>query len=163
MKQKLMQVWQARSPRDRTILVVLAILIVAALYAALFVSANKARPQLRASVLALRTDAARLNQFAEEIERLRGIKLSTGAQTDLRSLVQSQAEQAGLASSLVRLDAPEANRVQIVFGAVPFPDWLGWVVALNSQKIRLDTCRIEGLSKPGMVSVTATFVRSGQQ
>jgi general secretion pathway protein M len=163
MKQKLMQLWQARSPRDRTILVVLVVLIVAALYAALIISANKARPQLRASVLALRTDAARLNQFADEIERLRGVKLSTGAQTDLRALVQSQAEQAGLASSLVRLDAPEPNRVQIVFGAVPFPDWLGWVVALNSQKIRLDTCRIEGLSKPGMVSVTATFVRSGQQ
>ncbi len=81
----------------------------------------------------------------------------------MRTLIQAQAGSAGLASALVRIDAPDANRVQVVFGAVAFPDWLNWVATLNSQNIRVETCRIEALSKPGLVSVTATFVRAGRQ
>ena len=114
-------------------------------------------------MLSLRTDAVRLQQYAGEVERLRAVRPPTVSQTDLRTLIQAQAESAGLASALVRIDAPEANRVQVVFGAVPFPDWLNWVVALNAQRIRLETCRIEALSKPGLVSITATFVRAGRQ
>jgi general secretion pathway protein M len=163
MKERLRQLWQSRAPRERTILTVLAGIVIVALYAALMLSANRARPQLRASVLSLRADAARLDQLAGEVERLRAVRLPAASQTDLRTLIQAQAGSAGLASALVRIDAPEANRVQVVFGAVSFPDWLNWVVALNSQNIRLETCRIEALSKPGLVSVTATFVRAGRQ
>lgn len=145
------------------IIVGLAVLVIVTLYAYLLVSANRARPQLRASVLSLRTDAVRLEQYAGEVERLRAARPPTVSQTDLRTLIQAQAESAGLASALVRIDAPEPNRVQVVFGAVPFPDWLNWVVALNAQSIRLETCRVEALSKPGLVSVTATFIRAGRQ
>ena len=47
----------------------------------------------------------------------------------------------------------------MVFGAVAFADWLNWVASLTSQQVRLDACRIEALSTPGLVSVTATLVR----
>jgi general secretion pathway protein M len=51
--------------------------------------------------------------------------------------------------------------VVVVFGAVPFADWLNLVVGLKSQQVRLDTCRIEALAtSPGLVSVTATLVRA---
>ena len=163
MKARLRQLWQSREPRERVILGILGLVIVVALYAALLVSASRARPQLRSNVLSLRADAARLEQQAGEVERLRVARPPTASQTDLRTLVQAQAGAAGLASALVRIDAPEANRVQVVFGAVPFSDWLGWVVALSSQNIRLETCRVEALAKPGLVSLTATFVRAGQQ
>lgn len=163
MKARLLQLWQARSPRDRMIFGVLAAFVMGALYLSLVYSAVRARPPLRASVLSLRTDAARLTQFANEIERLRATPPREMSQTDLRTWIQAQAGSAGLASSMVRIEAPEPNRVLVVFGAVPFPDWLNWVVALNSQGIRLDTCRIEALSKPGLVSITATFVRTGRQ
>lgn len=163
MKERLRQLWQSRAPRERTILTLLAGIVIVALYAALMLSANRARPQLRASVLSLRADAARLDQLAGEVERLRAVRPPAASQTDLRTLIQAQAGSAGLASALVRIDAPEPNRAQVVFGAVPFPDWLNWVVALNLQNIRLETCRMEALSKPGLVSVTATFVRAGRQ
>jgi general secretion pathway protein M len=162
MKERLRRLWQARSPRERVVITALTIVIGGALYVALLYSANRARPQLRASVLSLRADAARLDQQAGEIERLRAAPPPAISQTDLRTLIQAQAGSAGLASALVRIDAPEANRVQVVFGAVPFPDWLNWVATLNSQNIRLETCRIEALSKPGLVSATATFVRAGR-
>lgn len=163
MKERLRQLWQSRAPRDRMIITVLAIIVIAVMYVSLLYSASRARPQLRANVLSLRADAARIEQHASEVERLRAVRPPVASSTDLRTLIQAQAGSAGLASGLVRIDAPEANRVQVVFGAVAFPDWLNWVVALNSQNIRLETCRIEALSKPGLVSVTATFVRTGRQ
>ncbi len=163
MKARLLQLWHARSPRDRMIIVVLVVVIIGALYVSLLYSAGRARPQLRSSVLSLRADATRLDQYASEIERLRTIHPPEASQTDLRTLIQAQAGSAGLASALVRIEAPEPDRVLVVFGAVPFPDWLNWVATLNSQGIRLDTCRVEALSKPGLVSTTATFVRAGRQ
>lgn len=163
MTEHLRQLWQSRTPRERTIVVALTVIVVVMLYVALVVSAGRARPQLRASVLSLRADAIRLEQHANEVDRLRTVRPPAASQTDLRTLVQDQAGSAGLTGTLVRIDAPDANRVQVVFGAVPFPDWLNWIVALNAQNIRLETCRIEALSKPGLVSVTATFVRTGQQ
>ena len=65
--------------------------------------------------------------------------------------------------ALVRIDAPDANQVKVDFGALPFADWLAWVASLQAQQVRLDTCRIEALSTPGLVSVTATLVRAKPQ
>jgi general secretion pathway protein M len=47
-----------------------------------------------------------------------------------------------------------------VFGAVAFADWLDWIAGLESQQVRLEAGRIEALSTPGLVSVTATLVRA---
>ena len=159
MKARVRQLWQSRAPRERMIIAVLAVIVLGLLYVWLLVSASRARPPLRASVLSLRADAARLGQQASELERLRAVPPPAASQTDLRTLIQALAGSAGLASALVRLDAPEPNRVQVVFGAVAFPDWLAWVASLHAQNIRLETCRIEALSRPGLVSATASFVR----
>jgi len=77
-------------------------------------------------------------------------------------LVQSQAG-AGLARALVRIDALDNDQVVVVFGAVAFADWLNWVAGLKAQHVRLAACRIEALSTPGLVSVTATLVRAKRQ
>ncbi|MGH8864757.1 MAG: type II secretion system protein GspM, partial [Burkholderiales bacterium] len=91
---------------------------------------------------------------------LRAAPAASVSQTDLRTLVQAQAGVAGLSRALVRIDAPDANQVVVVFGAVAFADWLNWVASLKSQQVRLDACRVEALSTPGLVSVTATLVRA---
>jgi general secretion pathway protein M len=141
----------------------MAAILGAALYLGLAQSADRARAQLGTSVTMFRAQAARLEQQAAELERLRATPPATASQTDLRTLVQTQAGTAGLARALARIDAPDANQVQVVFGAVPFADWLNWVAGLQSQQVRLDACRIEALSTPGMVSVTATFIRARPQ
>jgi type II secretory pathway component PulM len=51
----------------------------------------------------------------------------------------------------------------VVFGSAPFADWLAWITSLQTQQIRLDSSRIEALSTPGLVGVTATFVRAKSQ
>ena len=163
MRAQLRKLWESRAPRERVVIAVLAAILGVALYWGLVQSAGRARVQLRTSVTMFRAQAARLEQQAAELERLRAAPPATASQTDLRTLVQTQAGAAGLARALVRIDAPDANQVQVVFGAVPFADWLNWVAGLQSQQVRLDACRIEALSTPGLVSVTATFIRARPQ
>ena len=163
MKEKLGKVWESRAPRERTLLLVVGLGIGILLYLALLISAHETRPRLRNSVLALRADAARLDKYAEEVERLRATRAPASSSTDLRTLLQAGAASAGIAGAVVRLDAADSNHVQVVFGAVPFQAWLRWAAALREQNIRLESCRIETLSQSGMVSITAAFVRSGRQ
>lgn len=138
---------------------ILAVVLGTASYFWLVQAGGRAHMRLGASVTTLRAQAARLEQQAVELVRLRATPATAVSQTDLRSLVQAQAGAAGLSRALVKIDAPDASQVIVVFGAVAFADWLNWVASLNSQQVRLDMCRIEALSAPGMVSVTATLRR----
>lgn len=163
MRAQLLKFLESRAPRERVLLAVMAAILGVALYLGLVQSAGRARAQLTKTVTTLRAQAARMEQQAAELERLRATPPATASPTDLRALVQDQADQAGLARALTRIDAQDANQVQVVFGAVPFADWLDWVAGLQSQQVHLDAGRIEALSTPGMVSVTATFVRARLQ
>lgn len=163
MKAHLRRLWESRSPRERIVAAVLAAIVAAVLYAWLVQSAERARAQLRASVAKLRTEAVRVEQQAAEFERLRALPRAQASTTDLHSLVQAHAASAGLDRALVRIDAQDKDQVQVSFGAVAFSDWLSWISSLQSQRVRLDACRIEALSTPGMASVKATLVRPKQQ
>jgi type II secretory pathway component PulM len=145
-------------------MMILAAVIGSALYWWMVQSGSRAHRQLSASVATLRAQVALLPQQAAEIEHLRATPAKSRtaeAQTDLRALVEAQAGAAGLTRALVKIDAPDANQVVVVFGAVAFADWLKWVDELKARQIRLDNCRIEALTTPGMVSVTATLLRTG--
>ncbi len=163
MRARLRQLWESRSPRDRVLIAILAAVVAAVLYLWLAQSAQRARTQLGASLSVLRAQSIRLDLDATELERVRAMPLPPAAQTDLRTLIQSRAEAAGLARALIRIDAADANQVQVVFGAVAFAEWLAWVASLQAERVRLDTGRIEALSTPGMVGITATFTRAKQQ
>jgi general secretion pathway protein M len=158
----LRKIWESRAPRERTVVAVLTAVLGVALYLWLVQSADRARGQLKASVTTLRAQAAGLEQQAAEFERLRATPPATASSTDLRTLVQAQAGAAGISRALQRIDAPDANQVQVVLGAVAFADWLNLVVSLQALQVRLDTCRLEALSTPGLASVTATFTRARQ-
>ena len=163
MRAQLRKIWESRSPRDRVLIAILAAVVAAVLYLWLVQSAQRARTQLGTSLSDLRSQAIRLDLDATELERVRAMPVPPAAQTNLRTMIQARADAAGLARALVRIDAPDANQVQVVFGAVPFADWLPWVASLQAERIRLDTSRIEALSTPGMVGVTATFTRAKPQ
>ncbi len=159
MKAQLTRLWGARSPRDRVIIAILLAVVGLTLYVLLMQTAWNARVQLRGSVSALRTQAFTLEQQAAELERLRKTPPVATSQTDLRTVIQAEADAAALSRALVRIDAVDANQVIVVFGAVAFAEWLNWITGLKSQQVRLDACRIEALSTPGLVSVTATLAR----
>lgn len=160
MRAHLRRAWESRAPQERAIIAVLGLLLGAILYVWFMHAAAISRVQLHTSVATLRAQAARLDQQALEYGRLRAAPATTASSTDLRTLLQTRIGEAGLSRALVRIDATEANRVNVVFGAVPFAEWLAWVASLQAQQVRLDACRIEALSTPGLVSVTGTFTRA---
>lgn len=163
MRARLRKLWESRAPRERTVIAVLAGLVGAALYLSLVLSAERARPPLRANVATLRAQAARLDQQALELGHLRATPAVTASSTDLLTLVQARLGESGLSRALLRIDAADADQVVVVFGAVSFADWLNWIGSLQAQHVRLEACRIEALSTPGLVSVTATLVRAKPQ
>jgi general secretion pathway protein M len=159
MKAQWRALWESRSPLERSLLAALGGVIIIALYAAFVFSAERTRKQLGTSVATLRTQAAGVDAQAAELGRLRTAPAVSTSRTDLRTLVQTQADGAGLARALTRLDAVDTDQVVVVFGNVDFGDWLEWIGALSEQQVRVDTCRIEALSNPGVVSITATLMR----
>jgi type II secretory pathway component PulM len=163
MKMKLREFWDARPPQERAVIAALVFILGAALYLWLAHAADRARTQLRATTTTLRAQASGIEQQAVELGRLRATPAAASSRTDLRTLVQAQADAAGLSGALGRIEARDANQVQVVFGSVAFADWLAWVGTLQALQVRLDACRIETLSAPGLVGVTATFVRAQPQ
>lgn len=163
MKAQLKKQWESRSPRDRAIIAVFAALVATLLYLLLMQSAYRARTQLGASLSVLRTQALRLDADASELARVRALPALPASQIDLRTQVQSQAAASGLGSTLQRIDASGTDQVQVVFGSVAYADWLTWVATLQQQQIRLDSSRIEALTTPGLVSITATLTRAKAQ
>jgi type II secretory pathway component PulM len=132
----------------------------AALYLWLVQSGGRAHTRLHESVTTLVAQAAGLEQQAAELERLRATPAPPATQTDMRTMVEAQAEAAGLSGALVKIDAPDTNQVVVVFGPVEFSAWMNWIVGLKSQHVRISACRIEALPAAGMVSVTATLLRA---
>jgi len=159
MRAWLRKFWESRAPRERIILAMMVLVVVAALYFLLVEAASRARARLVTSLPELRAQAARFESDATELERVRAARVPPTARTDLRSQVQAQAAAAGLGGALVRVEASGDDAAQVVFGSVPFGDWLAWVAALQTQHIRLSSARIEALSTPGLVGVTASFTR----
>ena len=160
MRAALRKAWESRAPRERMVIAVLAAVLGAASYLWLLHSADRGRGQLRTSVATLRTQAALLDQQGAEHERLRATPAPPASPTDLRTLVQTRTDAARLSGALTRIEAPDADHVQIAFGAVSFADWLAWIAALQAQNVSLEAARVEALSAPGMVSATATLTRA---
>ena len=159
MRAELRKIWQSRTPRERAVLAALGVVLAAAFLVSLIQAATHSRSRLRPSVTALQGQLARLDQQASEIERLRASPQVAASKSDLRALLQAQIG-AELSRALVRIDVRDPDDVEVVFGAVAFSDWLKWIGALNAQNVRVASSRIEALTTPGMVSVTATLARA---
>lgn len=161
MKLPLNSFWSALGRRERFVVATLIIILVATLYSWLVQTAYQERRKLAASVITLKSRAAVVEQQASEIERIRTMPAQAASPTDLRTLVQAQANSAGISRALVKIQSSTPNRLEIEFGDIPFSAWTAWVGNLQSQHVALETCGIEALAQPGRVAVTATLTRAG--
>lgn len=155
--------WTKWTHWQRTTTIIFAIISAIVLYCWLTHSVNQARVKLNDNVGVLVGQQALMEQHATEIERLRATPTPAASQTDLRALVHSHIDAAGLGNNLTKLDMQDNNRIQVIFGAISFGDWIAWVKTLQSQYVRIEACRIEALSTPGMVGVTVKLIRSGSK
>jgi type II secretory pathway component PulM len=159
-KAQLKGFWQSRARWERICAAALLALIGAVSYLWLVHTTNEERTRLRARIAVLQTQAALLEQQAAEHERLRDRPRPADSPSDLRALVQDRAGARSLSKAITRLDAPDAQHVLIVLGSVRFVDWLALLAELEFQQVRVETSRLEALSTPGLVSVTAALTRS---
>lgn len=157
---RLRHAWSTRPRRDRLVAGALALVLVAGLYLYLVRVGQDSHSRLRANVASLRVQAMEVEQQAAEIERLRLAPIPSAASSDIKVLVGGLLVAAGISHAVERMDATDEGRVVVVFGAVGFAAWLHWIDSLAAHQLRLDACRIEALSAPGTVGVTATLVRA---
>lgn len=106
----------------------------------------------------LRTQAGEFEQQASEYQRLSIAPSTPPPPSELRTLVQAQADAAGISHTLAAIDAAGSDQVQVVFRAVPFVEWLDWAAAMQLQHVWFNNGRIEAMAEPGVVNITATFV-----
>jgi type II secretory pathway component PulM len=163
MKNRLHDLWHTRTPGEKWAMALTLVIAIAALYAWLVLSATEARARLQTNVTSLRAQSVQLEQHSVEYARLRSTPVPAVPQIDLRALVQSQTDAAGLSQALIKINVQDAHRLQLTFGATSFAAWLDWAQTLQLQQIRIEAARIEALSTAGLVSVTATLARSPSQ
>lgn len=160
MTTRLQELWDSRAPREKLLVAAAFAIVVAVLYLWLLQSAAEARARLKQSVAALRVQIVQLDQQSVEYTKLRAAPAAAASAGDLRTLVQSHSDAAGLGRTLLKIDVQDTHRVQVAFGAVAFAEWLDWAQSLQAQHVRIETSRIEALSGAGLVSVTATLSRT---
>jgi type II secretory pathway component PulM len=155
----LQRTWQARPPQQRKALAVASVLLLLAFAAWLLQAGNELHGTLRERVTNLRAQASGMEQQAGELETIRAEPPLVVSGGDLLSLVRTTAATAGLTEALTRSDALGVDQVAVACGAIAFADWLAWIEALQARNVRVESARIETLSTPALVSVTATLIR----
>ena len=120
---------------------------------------DRERTDLRASVATLGAQAHVLDQRALEIERLRAAPQPASSSRPLVEILKSEAHAFGFAQDAMTLEAIGRDEVRVSLGAIEFAGWLRWVERLRAQRARVESCRIESLARPGLVSASAVFVR----
>jgi len=154
------QMLESLSPRNQKILFGLTGLLLIIFSATTVQSLEKSRSPLQQNILKLRAQSLRLEQQSLQYHYLLGLKPVISSSISLDTLLQNHLSHSSLSPSLLRTNAVSAHQVIMTFGAVSFTDWLSFVQELTSQHIRVQQCRIEALSTPGRVNISATMVRA---
>lgn len=158
--------WDGRAANERRAIALAAWVLTPLLaYFLLWQPAHHANAGLRASIPALRIQAALLRTQASEAEALR--HRSRPAVLDanaLKAAVEESAARHKLRDTLSTLDAGGANSVRITLAAVSFEQWLHWLRDLQQeQHIRAESAAIAALPQTGMVRINATLTNGAAQ
>jgi len=112
---------------------------------------------LRRSMPALRAQAALLDQRAVEFTQLRARPPLASATVDLRALVQTELNAAGLTVQADGLEVLEGGRVRVALATVAFADWLSLLERLQTQQVLVEVCSVQVLAMRGRVQASATL------
>ena len=156
----LKQFWQARSARERIVLLAASVLIAAAaLYALLWEPGLEARKKLGAALPKLRAQVEDMRAQQKVVLALRKNLAPAGQNADLRGLLRASVERSPHLRSVERIEWRASDQVLVAAAAVDFDRWLEWLHGLQAEfGVRMDSGQISALAEPGMVRVEATFV-----
>jgi general secretion pathway protein M len=158
MKEQFLQYWQSRSARDRQVIAAIsALVLVAVLYAYLWLPMNEARARLRAELPKLRGGAEQMELQAREVQQLKAMPapVASGAAQDV---IVKAAERAGMKGDLTQVTSLSTERIQITLNAVSFDRWIDWSRALAGESaLRIESAQVSATGDPGMVKVQAVL------
>ena len=161
MKEQLIARWNTFSGKEKSILTVIALVMLSfTFYAFAWLPTQHGRERLARVIPDKQAKLILMRSQAADIERLRGqYKSLSGAPDALKAAIEVSAKFHGLAPSY---PAPAKNgdsgRLAIALKQISFDTWVKWVEALQSQNhIRVQSCRITPNGTIGQVSVDAVF------
>lgn len=164
MKARLQLFWSACSPGTRAACWAIVFISATILYAVLVYSLEHSRSRLKTDVTALSVKSANMERQASEISRLRTTaRAANPSGPDLLQTVQGVFEGNGLTAATTKISTRDEENVEVVLSNLPFAQWLVLTRSLQAQQVRIDSCAIEGLPAPGMVSITAILNRPRQR
>lgn len=159
MKDRLIQFWRTRAPRERLVLGGGSALLVLALgYAYGWLPMQRDVAQLRQALPQLRVQAQKLQQDAQEVARLKAQPAVTQEAGSLVGAIEQRALASGLRERIESITPQDASHVRVVLPQVTFDEWIGWLGELHtSHGVRVESTRIEATDDAGMVSVDAVL------
>lgn len=163
MKDTLIQYWRSRAPRERLVLAGgSALLVLALLYAYVWLPMQREVAQLRQALPQLREQARQVEQDAEEVARLKKLPAVSQAKDNLASVIEQRALASGLRERIESITPQGAGKVKVVLPQVAFDHWIALLGELQaSQGVRVESTRIQAADEAGMVSVEAVLGAGG--
>ena len=155
MKEMFTRYWTDRTPRERWVLGGgLALLVVAFIYAYLWLPMARERERLMFELPKLRMQLQEMRADSGSIGRLRANGKTAPADVKAALSNYSAGEQGRRLTPQV---SAEANgRLRVSLASVVATEWLAWIGALSAQPgLRIDAVQIDALGAPGMVKASA--------
>lgn len=163
MKEKFLAFWHSRKPREQRVLGGGALLLLLALlYAYLWLPMNQQRARVRAQLPVMQGQLAQMKEQARQIAQLKasGAAAQRGA---VAQLIDQSAVAAGTKGDISQVTPLAADRAQVTLNSVAFDKWLAWISTLQGQYgVRIESVQVAAANNPGMVKVQAVLVSPGR-
>jgi general secretion pathway protein M len=149
------QRWSILSGRQRSVILVGAgILIVALLFAYVWLPLQHSRSENTARLPELRARLAEMQLQAEELQRIRAVP---PAAASLRPL-DAQALRSAFSGSQVSVTALDRQRFRVATADTGYAIWIDELNRLQAQSAaRVEEATLSALAQPGRIRVEATF------
>ena len=157
--------WTQINSRERLVIVGGALLLlIVIVYFYLWQPLSQERLRLRARLPQLKLSATQMRANVDEVMRLKAnLNQAPQSAQSLRTLLEQSAAAYKLRDNLSQINTEGDNRIRLSLGSVPFDDWIQWLAQLQTQyRMRLESCRVEGLAQPGIVKIQAVLAGAGK-
>jgi type II secretory pathway component PulM len=160
MKSDWSRYWQNLLPRERWIIAGGGgVLVVALLYAYLWLPLHQQRQKLQEVLPRMRLQATQLQTARDEVLRLKA-QVGAGARSNLplQQALTASATAQGL--TLLKVDVTGEHSAMLVLDNVAFDDWLRWLHLLQTQQgLHLVAGDITRSTQVGRVNIQATVTQ----
>jgi general secretion pathway protein M len=157
--------WEARTPRERSVLAAGAVVLAALLgYQFAWSPLMAERERLRSSIVTLRVQAAAFTEDASEAEQLRGSANSRERSGTPLQTLRALAERNGMRGRIKSIAESPDGRLQVALEPAPYEGvvrWLGEVA--RDGALSVESIEMKRTNTPGMVQVESLVFKANRR